>query len=137
VRYHRALAISGGYSTHSDAIYHLADYLDQQGYTSPVALDWGIDAPVRFLTQGRVQPTDVFGYDRLDAPDPGFMARMKPYLDDWQSIYLIHAPDKTVFRGRVQAIQAQADAISFRWLEQIRFGQRSGEPVFMVNRFQH
>jgi hypothetical protein len=136
-RYHRSLTVSGGYSTHSDAIYRLAEYLDQQNYTAPAALDWGIDAPVRFLTQGRVQPADVFGYDRLDAPDAGFMARMEPYLADWQSVYVIHAPEKTVFQGRVQAIENQARAIGFRWLEQIRFSQRSGEPVFMVHRFQH
>ena len=137
VRYHRALTISGGYSAHSDAIYHLAEYLDQQGYASPVALDWGIDAPVNFLTRGRVQPVDVFGYDRLDAPDAGFMSRMQPYLDNWATVYVTHAPDKTVFRGRVEAIEARSVAIGFRWLEQIRFSQRSGEPVFFVNRFQH
>jgi FtsH-binding integral membrane protein len=137
VHYHRALATSGGYSAHSDAIYHLAEYLDQQRYTSPAALDWGIDAPVHFLTKGRVQPVDVFGYDRLDAPDAGFRKRMKPYLDNWESIYVTHAPDKTVFKGRVEVIEGEAAAIGFRWLEQIRFGQRSGEPVFMVNRFQH
>jgi hypothetical protein len=137
VHYHRALATTGGYSTHSDAIYHLAEYLDQQAYTAPVALYWGIDAPVRFLTHGRVQPIDVFGYDRLDAPDAGFLARIKPYLDDWKSIYLVHAPDKTVFQGRVEAIEGEAAAIGFRWMEQIRFGQRSSEPVYMVYRFQH
>jgi hypothetical protein len=135
LRYHRILAISGGYSGHSDAIYRLADYLDQQGYVAPVALDWGVDAPVRFLTAGRVQPVDVFGYDRLDAPDPGFATRVEPYLEDWQTIYVGHAPERAVFKGRLEAMAGWAADRGWRWLEQIRIGQRSGEAVFIVYRF--
>ncbi len=135
VRYHRILTISGGYAGHSDAIYRLADYLDREGYTSPIALDWGIDAPVWFLTQGRVVPVDVFGYDRLDAPDGGFEARVAPFLEDWQTIYVAHAPQKAVFQGRVEAMEGWAAARGWRWLEQIRIAQRSGEAVFIVHRF--
>jgi 4-amino-4-deoxy-L-arabinose transferase-like glycosyltransferase len=133
--YHRILTISGGYAGHSDAIYRLADYLDKQGYAGPIALDWGVDAPVRFLTAGRVQPVDVFGYDRLDAPDPGFAGRVAPYLEDWQTIYVGHAPEKAVFKGRLEAMAGWASERGWRWLEQIRIAQRSGEPVFIVYRF--
>lgn len=135
VRYHRDLTVSGGFAGHSDAIYRLADYLDSQGYTAPVVLDWGIDAPVRFLTAGRVQPVEVFGYDRLDAPDAAFMDRLASYLADWQTIYVAHAPGKAVFQGRVEAMAARAAEVNFRWLEQIRFAQRSGEWMFIVHRF--
>ncbi|MGE5602504.1 MAG: ArnT family glycosyltransferase [Nitrososphaerales archaeon] len=134
VLYHRGLTLSGGFTAHSDAIYKLAEYLDEQGYASPVALDWGIDAPVAFLTQGRVQPIEVFGYDQLSSPDPGFMERMKPYLANWLTIYIAHAPSNTVFQGRVAAIEA-ATVHDRQWLEQIRFGQRSSEPVFIVYRW--
>jgi 4-amino-4-deoxy-L-arabinose transferase-like glycosyltransferase len=133
--YHRILTVSGGYSGHSDAIYRLASYLDEQGYAAPVALDWGIDAPVRFLTADRVRPVDVFGYERLDAPDEGFARRMGPYLEDWQTIYVGHTPEKTVFRGRIETMAAWASERGWRWLEQIRIGQRSGEAVFIVHRF--
>ncbi len=99
VLYHRGLTVSGGYSAHSDAIYQLAAYLDKQGYKSPVALDWGIDAPVRFLTEDRVQPVDVFGYDRLDAPDEGFMTRLTPYLDNPDTIYIAPPPAESHLQG--------------------------------------
>jgi hypothetical protein len=134
LNYHRILTVSGGYASHSDAIYRLADYLDRQGYGSPIALDWGVDAPVRFLTAGRVQPVDVFGYDRIDAPDPGFAARVGPYLEDWQTIYVGHAPEKVVFKGRLEAMAGWAAERGWRWLEQIRIAQRSGEPAFIVYR---
>lgn len=134
VRYHQALTLSGGFSSHSDAIYQLAGYLDKQGYSSPVALDWGIDAPVCFLTAGRVQPVDVFGYDVIDSPDAGFMDRITPYLDNRETVWVVHSADKTVFKGRQEAIEALT-ANGAEWLEQIRFGQRSGETVFIVHRF--
>jgi hypothetical protein len=135
VRYHRALTLSGGFVAHSDAIYKLAGYLDEQGYGSPVALDWGIDAPVSFLTEGRVQPVDVFGYEQLDAPDEGFMKRITPYLDSFDTIWIAHPPEKEVFHGRQQAIEALTTDGSSEWLEQIRFGQRSGETMFIIHRF--
>jgi hypothetical protein len=134
VLYHQELTISGGYAAHSDAIYRLAEYLDEMGYRAPVAMDWGIDAPVQFLTQNRVQPVDVFGYDMIDTPDPGFMKRMDPYLDNPDSVYISPAAGKAVFKGRVEAIQALS-AQGSKWLEQIRFSQRSGDIVYFVNRF--
>ncbi len=135
VRYHRALTISGGFAAHSDAIYRLAGYLDQKGYSSPVVLDWGIDAPVKFLTRGRVEPVDVFGYDRLDAPDAGFMERLAPYLETWETVYIAHAPADVIFKGRVEAIEALAASAGTSWMEEIRFGQRSGDWVFTIDRY--
>jgi len=135
IRYHRILAVSGGYAAHSDAIYDLANYLDSESFTAPVALDWGIDAPVQFLTAGRVNPIDVFGYARIDAPDPGFIERVEPYLQDWQTIYVAHAPENAVFKGRLEAMTAWAAERGWRWFEQIRFGQRSGDAVYIIYRF--
>jgi 4-amino-4-deoxy-L-arabinose transferase-like glycosyltransferase len=135
IGYHRILTVSGGYAAHSDAVYRLADYLDQRGYTAPVALDWGIDAPVHFLTAGRVQPIDVFGYDRIDGPDQGFAERLEPYMTTWLTVYISHAPDKTVFKGRTEAIAGWAAERSKDWMEEMRIAQRSGEPVFILHRY--
>ncbi len=55
LRYHGALSRSGGLSDHSDASYHLAYFLRHNGMGAPLALDWGIDAPVRFLSRGRLR----------------------------------------------------------------------------------
>lgn len=135
IRYHRILTVSGGYAAHSDAIYDLAAYLDAENFTAPIALDWGIDAPVQFLSGGRVTPVDVFGYERLDAPDPGFIERVEPYLQDWQTIYVGHAPENTIFKGRLEAMTGWAAERGWRWFEQIRFGQRSGDAVYIIYRF--
>jgi hypothetical protein len=132
--YHRVLTLSGGAGTHSDAINGLADYLDTAPYRTPVALDWGLDAPLRFLTAGRVQPVEVFGYERLDAADEGFVGRIGPYLMDQNNVYLAHAPGQTVFQGRVEALEAAANSQGWLLLQQAWFTQRSGDVLFIVYR---
>jgi hypothetical protein len=134
VRYHEALSVSGGYSGHSDAVYGLATSLDQGGFSAPLALDWGLAAPVRFLTAGRVNPVEVFGYDRMDAPDAAFAERMSGFLDDWNSLYLAHMPDATVFRGRVDALKALAAGRGLALEEEGRFAERSGHPLYVLYR---
>lgn len=132
LRYHRILTISGGYAAHSDAIYALADFLAQREPSAPLALDWGIDAPVRFLTAGRVNPVEVFGYERLDGPDAGFAGRVAPSLDNPDNLYVAHAGEFVVFRGRVEALGALAAGRGQRLQEIARFGERSGRPLFIV-----
>jgi hypothetical protein len=133
-RYHAVLHDSGGYAAHSDAIYALADYLNQYEPAAPLALDWGLDAPLRFLTAGRVNPLEVFGYDDLATPDIGFAGRVGPFLDDPRSLYLAHAPDATVFRDRVDTLAGLAEARGLMLVEDRRFNERNGTPLFIVYR---
>ncbi|MDH7485489.1 MAG: glycosyltransferase family 39 protein [Anaerolineae bacterium] len=135
VQYHRALAASGGHAAHSDAIYDLAAYLDAHGQAAPVALDWGIAAPVYFLTSGRVQPVELFGYERLDAPDAGFAGRLQPFLEP-AVVFLFHVPEEEVFRGRRQAFdRAVAEAGLVPRVEEV-FYERSGRLLFVLTRVE-
>jgi hypothetical protein len=134
LRYHRVLAVAGGYGTHSDAIYDLASYLDKESPSAPLALDWGIDAPVRYLSLGRVNPIEVFGYDKLDAPDPGFGGRVGPFTDNPDNLYVAHTDDFAIFRGRVEALREVVAAHGLKLQEVARFSERSGRPLFVVYR---
>jgi hypothetical protein len=134
VQYHKVLSVSGGYSAHSDAVYRLATSLDEEDSATPVALDWGLAAPVQFLTAGRVNPIEVFGYDRMDAPDAGYAERISQFLDDPNGLYLAHMPDVTVFGGRVDALKALAAARGLVLEEAGRFAERSGHPLFVLYR---
>lgn len=134
IRYHRALAASGGHVTHSDAIDRLAGWLDEQEVKQPVALDWGIDAPVRFLTENRVEPLEIFGYDRLDAPDSGFEQRAAQFLPDLSRYYIARMPENTVFAGRREALQAAAAAKGLELTVVEAFYDRSGKTMFVVLR---
>jgi hypothetical protein len=132
VRYHYTLSISGGLADHSDASYHLAYYLQYNGMGSPIVLDWGIDAPVRYLTNGAVTPLEIFGYTSPSGPDPDFDTRLAPFLDNPDNRYLLHAPSATVFAGRREAfLQAVAQRGQQATVEQ-QFSQRDGAPLFEI-----
>lgn len=97
--YHRALSESGGLSDHSDAYHQLAfDLLDYGGEL--VVLDWGMEAQIRYLSKGKVNPIEIFGYASLHKPDEGFAKRLELFLDNEDNVYLLKAPDHEVFRGR-------------------------------------
>ncbi len=128
--YHRLLGQSGGLGDHSDASYALAYHLRYNGLGSPIALDWGMDAPVRFLSQGTVTPIEIFGYDQLEQPDPAFVQRLGLFLGNPQNVYLLHAPGFTVFQGRRQAFLDQAHLSGGTPILEKTFSQRDGTPLF-------
>jgi 4-amino-4-deoxy-L-arabinose transferase-like glycosyltransferase len=136
VRYHQALSRSGGLSTHSDAVSRLAQWLDMRDAQQPLALDWGIDAQVRFLTGHRVRPLEIFGYERLDTPDPGFASRAAQFLEDPTRLYLVRSPEETVFQGRRAALESMAAAQGLTVTRQAVIHDRSGRPIFEVLRIE-
>jgi hypothetical protein len=98
--YHRSLRSSGGIANHSDAVYRLGEVLLAGGHTRPYALDWGLAAPLVLVTQGRVNPIEVFGYETVETPPPGLAAVLRPLLTQPDAVFLLHAPDRTNFGGR-------------------------------------
>jgi hypothetical protein len=132
--YHRILGITGGISGHSDAIGSLAAYLSRSEPSAPLALDWGLDAPIRFLTTGQVNPIEVFDYASMDHPDDGFAARLSPFLDNPDNVYLAHDAGATVFRGRVEALTALAAQHGLVLYPEAIFRERSGRPLLIVYR---
>lgn len=130
--YHQALARSGGLADHSDATYHLAYHLRYNGLGAPIALDWGLDAPVRFLSEGTVTPIEIFGYDDLAAPDAAFAARLGPFLENPQNVFLLHAPGREIFRGRREAFLQQARLHGAQPELAATFSQRDGTALVEV-----
>jgi hypothetical protein len=129
-RYHDALRQTGGIATHSAVIYDLADELDRLPPASPVAaLDWGIGPAVTMLTEGRIVPNEVFGYDWT--PDPGFPARLQPFFALDESLYILHVPSETTFPRREVFFQLAAE--NGRVLELYRtLTDRRGNPYFEI-----
>lgn len=129
---HRALAQSGGLGDHADASYHLAYHLRYNGMGAPVALDWGMDATVRYLSEGTVTPVELFGYAAPDAPDAGFAARLAPFLANPDNVYLLHSPGATVFHGRAEAFFAAVAAQGRTAVLEREFTQRDGTPLYAI-----
>lgn len=124
--YHQTLAQSGGLADHSDATYHLAYHLRYNGLGAPIALDWGLDAPVRYLSAGTVTPIEIFGYASLTEPDEEFPTRLDPFLDNPDNVYLLHAPGQAVFGGRREAFFSLARLHGREPRLEATFAQRDG-----------
>lgn len=124
--YHQDLTRSGGLADHSDASYHLAYHLRYNGLGAPVALDWGLDAPVRYLSEGTVTPIELFGYDSLASPDADFAGRLVPFFDNPDNVYLLHAAGQEIFAGRREAFFAQARLHGRQPNLSATFAQRDG-----------
>lgn len=127
--YHRELGRSGGLASHSDAIYELADVLEQAG-RPVVAMDWGIKTAVQFLTQGSVNPVERFGFQSIDTPGPDFDAGLEPYLANPETIYVFHTDSFTIFGGRRRPFEE----LAARWGLALHVRQtitdRGGLPMF-------
>lgn len=129
VRYHLALTRSGGLSDHSDASYHLAYHLRYNGLGAPIALDWGFDAPVRYLSEGTVTPIEIFGYGSPVAPDPAFGERLRPFLGNPDNVYLLHTPAAASFQGRREEFFAKVNRAGLQARLETTFTQRDGLPL--------
>ncbi len=132
LRYHRTLRQTGGLSDHSDAGYDFAYSLRYNGYGAPIALDWGMDATLRYLSEGTVTPIEIFGYASPDAPDSGFAERLAPFLANPNNVYLLRAPGQEVFRGRRALFVEQAAATGGTLVLEEVFAQRDGTPLYEV-----
>jgi hypothetical protein len=136
VGYHRDLTRSGGLSDHSDATYHLAYHLRYNGLGAPIVLDWGLDAPVRYLSEGTVQPIEIFGYDSPDRPDEAFTLRLAPFLENPDNVYLLRAPGQSVFQGRREIFFEQVDQVGREAILERSFTQRDGLHLFELWRIR-
>jgi len=130
VRYHAALEESGGLADHSDASYHLSYYLRNNGLGAPITLDWGIDAPVRYLTEGAVRPIEIFGYDSLAETDNNYAERLRLFIDNPDNVYLLHAPGQTIFEGRREEFYQEAEANGLTSVLEQVFVQRNQVPIY-------
>jgi hypothetical protein len=129
--YHQALARSGGYAAHSDASYELARHLQGQGVASPLAMDWGIDATVQFLTLGAVNPIEIFGYEW--EPTEAFEERLGSFLPNPDNLYIFHSPGETVFHRRQAFDRMVVEMGKVSRVEEVIL-DRSGKSIFVLVR---
>jgi 4-amino-4-deoxy-L-arabinose transferase-like glycosyltransferase len=129
LRYHQALARSGGYAAHSDASYKLAQSLLARGTRSPLAMDWGIDATVEFLTAGAVNPIEIFGYEW--EAGAAFAERLSHFLPEPRNLYIFHSEEETVFQRR-QAFDALVVEAGLTSHVEQEIHDRSGRLMFVL-----
>jgi hypothetical protein len=125
--YHRDLALGGGRSTFSDAVYSLSGYLDGlEPDPKVVAMDWGFKRPIQLLTGERVNPVEAYGYSA--EPTPEFYAGLRSLLQDPNTIYLFHDPTETAY-PRFEAFLREAQAAGKTVTLEKTFSTRDGAVV--------
>jgi hypothetical protein len=132
VGYHRALAASGGGGYFSDAINELAADLEREDTSRVVALDWGFKRNLQILTQGRLNPVEIFTY--AGPPGPEYETLLVPLLDEADELILVHPPWLTVLPGHWEALQQAAYRRGLAPELWKSYHQRTGELVFQVYR---
>jgi 4-amino-4-deoxy-L-arabinose transferase-like glycosyltransferase len=132
--YHRELTRSGGAGAHSAAIYKLAAYMEKEDIVQPVILDWGIDAQLRILTRGKVQPVEIFGYEWEAGED--FRHRVAEALQNPDNVYVFHSPQETVFQRR-EAFEAEVAVDGKTVVEEKIIRDQSTIPIFVLVRVEY
>lgn len=130
-RYHQALTESGGLSSHSDAIYDLSEWLAQHATGEVVAMDWGLAAPVTYLTHGQVTPTEIFGYS-WDA-NTDLTIQLEKFIVQPDSLYLWRAPTEIIFDRSQEFKALYRPRLLVEHIE-AAFYERSGRPILGVTR---
>lgn len=127
--YLRALNRTHGSGQFSDAIYELADYLEENGIARPVAVDWGFSSNILLLTIGKVKPVEISGY--TVAPGGEFIEACSKHFSIPDNVYLFHSPEFTAFK-RFDTFKKVAEQMNKQVILEKTFDQRDGKPVIAL-----
>jgi hypothetical protein len=128
-QHHAKLAETGGSGRFSDAVYKIADYLDQEKIAQPIALDWGIEKQIRMMTADRVRPLEIFGF--TPEPDDAFRARARELLKDPTRSYIVLWDRFAVYNRRAEFTKLANEA-GKQVNEKFIAHEKSGLPVYVV-----
>jgi len=129
--YHVAMNETGGVGMFSDAIYDLADYLEDNDITTPLAVDWGFGKNIQFLTKGAVNPVEIFQYS--SEPEEEFSREVFKRLSNPNNLYLFHSAQFAAFR-RYEAFETVVHQANKAIQLERAFYQRDGTPVYYLYR---
>ncbi|HEX7103711.1 MAG TPA: glycosyltransferase family 39 protein [Nitrolancea sp.] len=129
MRYHQALARTGGYSSFSSAIYSLADYLQANDINHPYALDWGFKYNLMIITDGQVDPLEIYG--STYEPGPDFEQAVRAALSTGSPTFIAHTEEASTVPRLDDFKQIVARSGKQLVLERT-FNQLDGKPVYYV-----
>jgi hypothetical protein len=132
VAYHRGLKRIGGKFDHTSASYTLVEYLQEQQISDVVAMDWGIQDVVQFLSEGEINPAEIFGHENWEDVDPAFAIRVRERLDDPNVVYVFHTQPH--FRNRWEAFEAIAAQEGKTLVEEKTIYDPAAIPIFWLVR---
>jgi hypothetical protein len=130
--YHADLTRIGGKGDHTNASYRLADYLLAAQADHVVAMDFGIQDTVQFLTAGQIVPDEIFGYQNWQDVDPAFAIRVQEELENEDTLYVFRQQPHFLNRREVFAAIVQQE--NKRTVEEAVIYDWSARPIYRVVR---
>jgi hypothetical protein len=130
--YYRGLDRVGGKGDHTAASYKLVAYLQEQQISDVVAMDWGIQDVVQFLSAGEINPPEIFGHQSWDDVDPAFAIRVRERLGDPDVVYVFH--ERPHFKNRREAFEAVVTEEGKTAVEEMVIYDRSANPIYRLVR---
>ena len=96
------------------------------------ALDWGFAPQIRLLTEGRIQPHEIFGYEWNSSAE--FEQRLRPLLAAPGTLFVFHVND--VVFDRRPAFEAIAKSLDYGWSRVELIRRRDGRPIYEILQVQ-
>lgn len=118
----------------SDAIYDLAEYLEQNRIRYPLAVDWGFTSTIRLITKDQVIPLEIFvppdrGKDELKI----FQKICYEKFKNPNNIYIFPVSAYAQFK-RFDAFKKIAEEMNKKVVLEKIFYQRNREPIYLLYR---
>ena len=130
--YHKELAQIGGKGDHTHASYRLVQYLQEHQITTVVAMDYGIQDVVQFLTAGEINPPEIFGYEDRQQVDPAFAIRVREQLENPDAVYVFRVEPH--FHHRREAFEEIVAQEGKEWVEEAVIYDWSAREIFRLVR---
>jgi hypothetical protein len=98
VQAHQLLSQNGGRILTSSQIYSLAKYFEERPNLRPVAMDWGLQNQIYYLTKGKILPNSIHGWWSKDgSPPDAFTKAVSQKLENPNNVFIFFAQGKGVF----------------------------------------
>jgi 4-amino-4-deoxy-L-arabinose transferase-like glycosyltransferase len=132
--FHQALARTGGEGPYSDAIYALANDLEQPGTPPALLFDWGFLRNLQIITANRAQVSASFTY--ASPPLPVFENLMEEVMARPDDLYVFNVPQYTAFPGHWELFERVAYRHRLTPVLWKTYSQRDGKPVYLAYRLE-
>jgi len=129
-RYVRSFIVKGGFGAWSDAIYQLAAFTKQHPGKSFLLMDWGFNAQLLLLSEGRINKEEAPVQFR-DFSGEEKIARMKPFLKGGNTLLVFHAPPFETY-STLKFFRSALDRYGLEGRPVKTFYQRDGRPIYVV-----
>lgn len=127
---------TGGSGVWSDAIYPLAEYVQQGQGDRYLLMDWGFNTQLLLLSRGKIKKTEIF-WSLLDQKREDTLAQGLYTMQSTQpTLFVFHSTKYTAFSQPRIVFDLMVQRNHLRETIVKVFRQRNGDPVYVIERLE-